>query len=129
MVNQYKGPTLVTTTQSRDRRALKIGVITTKWGKTLRVLSQTHRCDKFTEEGMNFVASNGFVLSSYMYPGVVINGSGAADTLFVRGAYVNQDCLPVYVPFDAWLNALRIAVKEYNALESISKEEEIEVIE
>ena len=106
---------------------LKIEVLTTAWGKILRIVEQTHRGKEFGRDGQeSFTASNGFLLQSYCFP----EGGGAGESLLVRGSSVKEDMKIVVVRSDEWLERCCEALREYNRIffEEVPKVE-IEVIE
>lgn len=92
------------------RRLLVIEVETDLDGRMRgKVQRQTHRGREFTDAGENFMASNGFYLSSA--------GSPAFDGprhLFVRGTSRSADSFFFSIPDGVYLENLKTAVREYN---------------
>ena len=77
--------------------------------KCLRIKEQTERDSKFGSDHSDFfTASNGFVLHSRGNPEV------KDDKFFVRGYGTSRDGDICIVPTEAWLQKLRLAVREYN---------------
>jgi hypothetical protein len=122
---------------------LVIEVLNTKWGKKLcRVKEQTFRGEDFWQGSMVFQASNRMKL--YSAVGVCFgrsdyDGDISHNLVSVRGSDKSCDNDVLLVPSEAWLEKLRIAVKEYNqrqkelAGEDFSKieyqQEDVEVIQ
>lgn len=92
-------------------KRLVLEVLTTKWGKLIRVIGQTHRGVAFAHKTNNlsvFLATGGFNLMSQTSPEYGI------DCLFVRGSNSDKDKDVIVVPSEEWLSRCEEAVKEYN---------------
>jgi hypothetical protein len=87
---------------------LRLEVLTTKWGKMLRVVEQTHRNDEFGEMEMNWFLHEDFQLRSDDFLDL------RDDGLHVRGHLTAEDHAIIIVPSEAWLARCRAAVKAYN---------------
>ena len=88
----------------------------------IKVMSQKYRYLEFTkrEDYHRFVASNGFVLVSDSCPEAVelnhpSGGRGTENKLFVRGSdyYSDNDTVKAYGI--SYIEALKIAIEEYNS--------------
>lgn len=109
-------------------KKLVLEVLTTKWGKLLRVKEQTHYGNEFGIKDYKFIASNGFDICSH------------TELCILKGLrlYVPEDInpysdSPVFV-YDDDLAKIRVAVREYNEYFSDKKPKakpdgEVEVIE
>jgi hypothetical protein len=93
-----------------EKKHLKLEVLTTKWGKILRIVEQTHRMEAFGEARHEFVGENGFKLSSLSEPAA----GQDVGALYVRGEDWGKDEAIFLVPNDDWLNKCRAAVRDYN---------------
>jgi hypothetical protein len=119
------------------RKYLKIEVAEVFGKKVFRIAEQTHREDLFgmrdslcpsaakSSGTHDFVASNGFRLVSCTNPSAYDQG------LYVRGHDEKMDDEVLFAPSDAWLDELRVAVREYNTEFSGKKKSKksIEVID
>jgi len=84
---------------------LTIKILTTKWGKLLRITKQRNTNFEFT-------ASNEFGLVSDACPEIL---STYQNTLYLRGEDKHADKKILVLPKSSvWLSKLRVAVKEYN---------------
>lgn len=104
-----------------EKKYLKLEALTTKWGKLLRVVEQTHRGNEFGKDGLweerhEFVGENGFKLSSPCGPAAGQREPWAwgAGALYVRGDNRAYDEAIFLVPDDDWLDKCRAAVRDYN---------------
>jgi len=110
-------------------KKIVVEVLTTKWGKLLRIKEQTEKGDKFGEEDKyQFTSSDGFHLQSYLRIAVEDRG------LYVRGSIEKHDNSIVWIPSEEWLAQCRKAIREYNACfadKPAAKQEDsdVEVIE
>jgi len=89
---------------------LKLEVLTTAWGKFLRVASQTHRLHGFGEGGSSSFIHSGFYLASGNYPDII----HSEPALYVCGNDSTQDKNILIVPSEEWLEKCRAAVRAYN---------------
>lgn len=89
-------------------KKLVLEVLTTKWGKLVRVKEQTHRGDEFGIKTEIFIASTYFEIMSGDYPDIK-NGR-----FCVRGLDSSLDNEILAIPSEEYLAKLRVAVREYN---------------
>lgn len=101
--------------KSKTKKHLALAVVA---GNAVKVVAQTHRGEDFAD-GNDFVASNGFRISSYAGPSSM-DGPG----IYVRGWMLDTDFTVIPLTSCAhdsgltqeeFLAQLRVAVKEYNA--------------
>lgn len=108
-------------------KRLVLEVLTTKWGKMLRIKEQTHRGDDFNGcKGCVFASTNGFGLLSKVSPSI------ETDVLYVRGSDASRDNDILVVPSLVWLTKCAKAVKEYNESfreDKVSSDSDIQTIE
>lgn len=79
-----------------------------------RIQIQTHKGDDFADGSDPFYASNGFKLSSESHPEAYRAGYGDPPCLCVRGDSSEDDGLIFGIPDENWLDACRVAIREYN---------------
>jgi hypothetical protein len=106
-----------------EKKHLKLEVLTTKWGKLLRVVEQTHREDAFGKERHDFVGENGFKLSSLSCPAA----GQDVGALYVRGEDWGKDEAIIPIPNDDWLDKCRAAVRDYNQYFSGDDKRQVEL--
>jgi hypothetical protein len=90
---------------------LRLEVLTTVWGRLLRIVKQTHRGSSFgnDQEGNAFL-HDGFRLTSLCRPAIQCGGLG----FFARGSDTGDDYIILAVPSEEWLEKCRAAVRAYN---------------
>ena len=89
-------------------KKLVLEVLTTKWGKLLRVKEQTHRGGDFGNNLDFFMSSSGFRIESHSSPEIQY------EAFYIRGHSRGKDNTILVVPSDEWLDKCRVAVREYN---------------
>ena len=112
-------------------KKIVVEVLTTKWGKLLRIKEQTKIRSEFGKEGENiFTSSEDFSLQSCRH----IQVMPGVETLYVRGDVLEYDNHIIWILSEEWLTQCRKAIREYNAYfadKPAAKQEDsdVEVIE
>jgi len=82
--------------------------------KFIRIVEQSHRTNKFGENGDTFYSHNGFMLRSCSYPyRMWPSECSSLGGLYVRGSGGSDNQL-ILIPDEEYLNNVRAAVQEYN---------------
>lgn len=93
-------------------RHLELGVVKVEGDNvTFRIVEQTHRLNKFSQQGKVFRAFNGFSIGSSAYPAW---GIDASDMLWVRGDESDKDNTELHCSV-AKFAIVYEAITEYNA--------------
>lgn len=100
-------------------------------GNKIRIIKQTNREDEFSsptpgeEYNHVFQSKSGFILCSLFSPATTKSQYGYREGdishkgneypgLFVRGSMRENDYNIMKIPYEEWLDQLRVAVREYN---------------
>ena len=93
-------------------RHLELGVVKAEGDNvTFRIVEQTHRLNKFSQQGKVFRAFNGFSIGSSAYPAW---GAAVSDMLWVRGDESDKDNTELHCSVAKFVIVCE-AIAEYNA--------------
>lgn len=93
-------------------RHLELGVVKVEGDNvTFRIVEQTHRLNKFSQQGKVFRAFNGFSIGSSAYPAW---GAAVSDMLWVRGDESDKDNTELHCSVAKFAIVCE-AIAEYNA--------------